>query len=177
MFNSALQIGLQLLIIATGNYNFFNLLTIALAIACIGDKECAPSNVIPNRSLEELGPIAYFRHSIRSLERKRTVRWLLTFIAFAFTAACSWAMFKVQETGGAVNGVSPPWWHQYSISLAFRPHQLNSWLSDWMLPLVYGIAVGMAVYCTLYFVEQCAKAFDCSRGGVRYVPTLRRPPG
>jgi hypothetical protein len=56
--NAASQIALQVMIMLTGNYNYFNLLTIALAVTLIDDSEPAPRPSVVGKIVNVLAIVA-----------------------------------------------------------------------------------------------------------------------
>lgn len=116
------QVFLQCTIIATGNYNFFNLLTIVLALSTIdGDEERAPARQWPPRGTP--------------LRRARDM--LVWSIAAALLMLSAGWMFDLRAGGdtGAIETRDASAWN---IELRMSVHQMHAALRAW-LPRTLGL--------------------------------------
>ncbi|XP_021367200.1 lipase maturation factor 2-like [Mizuhopecten yessoensis] len=101
------QLLLQTLILLTGNYNFFNLLTIVLCIALLDD--------------EHFG----YRKERKSSWLGGTINLLASVLAYGYIGYQTWHLFSLK-----VN-LSPSF--SISSSVAFSQPQFTAWL-DWIVP-------------------------------------------
>lgn len=144
---AALNVLLQVMIIATGNYNFFNFLTIALTVPLLDD---APRPRAPKRSLDV---VLYAAAALDWLDRGRLRRGLW----WACTVAGCVAMTAALVTlSGRADGASLLHAPRYSSSpsysssrfaaplrLSITPAQLNGLLEQWLPPLLLTVLAGL----------------------------------
>lgn len=156
----------QVLIMATGNYNFFNFLTVLLCCSVMArdniefDHTLDRDDAVVDSSLESVGYFLWARHRLRTLEKSREWRAMWVFASLLFTAACGYYMFALgaRTKGGTVVSENAPWWLTYHLRLAFTVKQHDELLSR-VLPYALGIGfVGLVITCMTY-VE------DSLRGG------------
>ena len=163
------QVLLQVLIIATGNYNFFNLLTIALSLSLLDnavpdgalddDADGATTAATPTGARErERGLVGLLHHWSCQLERSVAFRWLCV----AGAVAASWyscaAMFSIVDTSKL--SASLPWWHRYQLRLDFSTAQFNHVMDEW-LPAI--VASTVTICCVNHVVVPTTCACGCVR--------------
>lgn len=132
-----LQIILQVMIIVTGNYNFFNLLTIVLCVPC----------------MERDGPCDLFDDVKASQESKRK-RYQLVFSTLEHTACWAfigWSFhtmfkFKVVES-------STSWWDSLNILLNMKKEDCNDMI-EWSLPIAI---VLVFLFILLFSLVACSQ--------------------
>jgi hypothetical protein len=163
---------LQVLIIATGNYNFFNFLTVLLCCAVLArdnadsDSICGGDEAIEDPALESVGYFVWARINLRRLEQARWWRRLWICASFAFTAVCSYYMFSIGALTkrGSVVSEDAPWWLSYHLRLGFTVAQHNAWLSRY-LPYALGAGfMGLVVSCMTYLEDSLRSGGRVGKG-------------
>jgi hypothetical protein len=136
------QLTLQALIMLTGNYGFFNLLTCALCLCALPSPVSAPGG--------------------RPLWAGASRGWLLQCGALALGSWCCWSwMFVTKTHAGLVRAADLPWWHVLEVDESSRlasPAVVTSTLSV-VLPAAFAVA-------SLDFIHASAReavgALSCS---------------
>lgn len=157
------QVALQLLIVATGNYAFFNVLTAALCAFSLP----SPSE-LQSAKPGSKGVLAWFNGTARG-------RQLQVAAAVAYTAAVSAFMFDFSDRGPAV-----PWWDR--LHLRMHPQRMsadavNGLMDSWLPMVAAACAAGYALVCLRWLFNTFAAALDvlcCCCGRRRDGDTLRR---
>ncbi|EEC00253.1 lipase maturation factor, putative, partial [Ixodes scapularis] len=124
IFSFYCQVLLQLLILVTGNYNFFNLLTLALCLSLVDDEYL----------LNAVGRSTFYRKSLM-----RTTRRVLAKTASLLTLCCltfaTVKLFQVQ--------LYPDW--TFGCRIAFTPKQFEELLAKTMPVTIWMGAASLAV--------------------------------
>ena len=148
------QVALQVLILLTGNYNFFNALTILLCFSCFDDRFLRRGHLIvpvsyekfPAEGFEAQGLLKAFDRVCSFLEGTVTKVLLWGCLLVATLAAACWWMFEVERDARV-----PEWIDQFRLKYALSVEE-TSYLVDLVLPwalLVMTIGVGLVCLHTL----------------------------
>ena len=127
-----LQLVLQALIMATGNYNFFNALTALLCLTLLpsttppakslaGPSDAPPADdpvVAAARSCDSLGPFVWAYRAAAYMDRARWVRVVTAVVNAGFHVFVAIAAFEVVQH--TERGSDDSWLHRTSLQLAFK---------------------------------------------------------
>eukprot|EP01138_Halocafeteria_seosinensis_P003066 gb/GECG01003134.1/.p1 GENE.gb/GECG01003134.1/~~gb/GECG01003134.1/.p1 ORF type:complete len:1063 (+),score=59.60 gb/GECG01003134.1/:1-3189(+) len=160
-----LQILLQMAIIVSGNYNFFNILTIILAVACWrSTPKLSPrdaGNTLDTRQLEHKGVVHSLSMFLHALDSNVMFNRLLSIASFGFLSVATYKMFRWVPFG---DGSLPLyWWQFYGWKLSWDPSfDINRQL-DIVLPHVVSFITLMVLISFLFYVSQACGIHSCRR--------------
>ena len=143
-FGASLQLVLMILIFATGNYNFFNVLTAALCIPVASsdfDRCNFEDGLTPLGSLWEgldrFGVLVWSARAINIIEKNTLICVASFFASIWYLSMASYQLFSVGSgvNEGLVGG---------GIEMKMAPSELDKWVA-WIVPIVVTYTFG----CTL----------------------------
>ena len=137
LFTGYLQIVLQILILLTGNYNFFNFLTIILALSCFDDQHFIITksndegkkdngNLFTMSQFDEEGMVAWFSKSLRKINNIRYSNFVFTGITIFITYVSCKSMFSIKKYNDT--NILNAYYFKYILSVEETNNLVNDWL-------------------------------------------------
>eukprot|EP00943_MAST-04B_sp_MAST-4B-sp1_P002091 g2091.t1 len=156
LFAGYCQIFLQFLILLTGNYNFFNFLTIILSISCFDDqhfttnkydeseikeKEDNDRNLFSLSKVDRLGMFAWFSKSLSAMDNAKYSNFLFTAVIIATTYFTGKAMFSVTKYDDT--NVLNAYYFEYTLTV----NETNKLVNDWLPQVLQVYSIWMLLVC------------------------------
>ena len=146
-----LQVLLQAIIIFSGNYNFFNILTIVVALACW---RSAPKSLkgesVNARKFEDEGPVNKFLKLLHFADSNKYLTRFLYAISIGYLGLSSYIMFDLKPFGN--HSLPLHWWQLYGWKFSWAKHfHINQYLDDY-LPLLASFTVVMALASFMFYL-------------------------
>jgi len=175
----ALQVVLQVAIMATGNYNFFNVLTIVLCAAALPTPAPPPPRLAAGAPAESAmdefdydGPAAFLRRRWRAVWTSSLGAALQRLALLAFVAVTAGYMFELRATplpspqSGAGGSAPLPFWAAWELRLhptrASLP-ALERALDATLLPTIQYTALALLLSYFMWALDEVHSMIPCRR--------------
>jgi hypothetical protein len=161
----ALQIALQILILISGNYTFFNWLTIALCFSVL-ENPVTGKVAWDFQQFDNIGPIHFFSLQWARLQRKwLPARAQLAIFAIFVAVTCSY-MFEISATPNS----AAPWWSSWDIRMHatnMSKEGLGTALAAFLPPALMWTTASLGISMVLYFMDEVQGILPCRRRGTQ----------
>lgn len=154
------QILLQALIMLTGNYTFFNWLTVALCVPMLatntnGARAGSPWSIA---AIDRLGPLVWVTSVFRWVDGNK---WMRAAVVAGTLGACVWVwvtmfdfVWETQSAGGGDDGMLSEALDAMDLTLALSVKEINRVLKRWLWPVLSAFLAGFSISCLRYLVSE-----------------------